>query len=1050
MIEKDSSNINVDDSCDVQKQEESKSHQEQGPIDNHKLAEPAKMTIYRGAQPLGKKVFGNERGEIIKQAGSQQVIEGCTVEIASIHDLYACHKRFSSNDYAFGYGIAKDSGLAKIYRIGLKNKSKDGEKTRTNADFESPANMVIMVDLDAYGDLTPDEQLAKFFEINPELVKIDHIVRPSCSSFIYNTEKEGDEPKVKGYHLYFFCKSCELQQIIDLLWNRCVLAGFVRTILSKSGAILVRSLFDISIYQPCRMDFIGPVICKPPLKQLPLESKVVLGDKAMLVLEDLKQLSEKQIADAKNIIYRMKEELKPQSKQRKKDFREERVSQLPDKERKAAREQLKQAQEKYILDPAFVLYVDTDEGIKEVTVANILKNPETYNKLRCCDPIDPSYNDYSTCAILNLDGDYKNVYDFHSDTAYRFEDSSVSQSALTMPVIVENKDNGRVIFGKFIVPDGYFVSNSSIYKYSDKDIGVYKTVTNTLIVVSKIILKQDGTMAVTLAYDNNGIVRYIDVPRKDIASRDIIQLADYGIDVKSTNHTALTVFLSEIERMNLGGAITEVTGLQTLGFAKINNAQIFITGKEYIAPDGIHLINPEDGSAALIKLMYPDKGTKLMFDAVRRNGSRDAWIEAVKKLNEYPYVKIAVATAACTPLLKLLGQHNFIIHYGYPSSSGKSSCLKIAASAVGDSEHLIVNWNSTFNSINNKAYYLSSLPLFLDETKAIVDKNKDEVIRKVIYMFSSGISRSRADKNGGLKENLSWNSVCFSTGEANLLYEVKDGGARARVLDLPDMPFKGKSNEIGDMIDSVLSAVQENYGHAVVEVVADVLKEGSNSLTEYKARHEELCVEVRKALPPGIGIRLAKLVAFIVLSVEIVNKVMDLGWTTDDVRATLVDCAVKQAVDDSEGNKALSYIYNYSTANLDMCCDSKGEFVSDTPNINEMNDKRKFIKLTYKIIKRGQSEIGIIGEDCLIIIDSFIKDILKEKKFEPDSVFKEWKQKGYLKYNGEGFTYQPTLFGKRPRVIYLNAAALKALQDTADENEDSETEDGATDNPFVG
>ena len=1025
----------------------------------YKIAEPtyetrakliAQLTCYKSPNPLGKRVSLNEQGEITKQAGSQWVDEACTVPVVSMNELAAVQNKLSTGEFALGYGIAKDSGLPILYRIGLKNKTKDGETTRTNEDFYWPEIMVLMFDLDAFEGMIPDEQLAKFFEINPELVKIDHIVRPSCSSYIYNPEKEGDEPKVKGYHLYFFCKSCELQQIIDLLWNRCVLAGFVRTILSKSGAILVRSLFDISIYQPCRMDFIGPVICKPPLKQLPLESKVVLGDKAMLLLEDLKQLSEKEIADAKNIIYRKKEELKPQSKQRKKDFREERVSQLPDKERKAAREQLKMAQEKYILDPAFVLYVDTDEGIKEVTVADILKNPEIYNKLRCCDPIDPSYNDYTTCAILNLDGDYKNVYDFHSDTAYRFEDSSVSQSALTMPVVVENKDNGRVIFGKFIVPDGYFVSNSSIYKYTNKKDGEYKTVTNTLIVVAKIIHMPDGTMAVSLAYDYKGNVEYVEVPRKDIASRDIIQLSNFGIDVNSTNHTALTVFLSEIERMNLEGAITEVTGLQTLGFAKINNAQIFITGKEYIAPDGIHLIDPEDGSATPIKLMCPDKGTELMFNAVSRNGSRDAWIEAVKKLNEYPYVKIAVATAACTPLLKLLGLPNFIIHFGYPSSSGKSSCLKIAASAVGDQERLVVNWNSTVNAINNKAYYLSSLPLFLDETKAITAKNKDDFIRNVIYMISLGVSRSRADKNGGLKENLSWNSVCFSTGEANLLYEVKDGGARARVLDLPGMPFNRRSNEIGDMIDSVLSVVQENYGHAVVEVVADVLKEGSNSLTEYKARYEELCVEVRKALPPGIGIRLAKLVAFIVLSVEIVNKVMDLGWTTDDVRATLVDCAVKQAVDDSEGNKALSYIYNYSTANLGMPCDINGKIISYTPNVNKMDDAGKFIKLTYKMIKRGQSDIGIIGEDCLIIIDSFIKDILKEKKFEPDSVFKEWKQKGYLKYNGEGFTYQPTLFGKRPRVIYLNAAALKALQDTADENEDSETEDGAADNPFIG
>ena len=1035
---------NVDDSCDVQKQEESKSHQEQGPIDNHKLAEPAKMTIYRGARPLGKKVFGNERGEIIKQAGSQQVIEGSTVEVTSVHDLYACHKSFSSNDYAFGYGIAKDSGLAKIYRIGLKNKSKDGEKTRTNADFELPANMVIMVDLDAYGDLTPDEQLAKFFEINPELVKIDHIVRPSCSSYIYNPEKEGDEPKVKGYHLYFFCKSSELQQIIDLLWNRCVLAGFVRTILSKSGAILVRSLFDISIYQPCRMDFIGPVICKPPLKQLPLESKVVLGDKAMLLLEDLKQLSEKQIADAKNIIYRMKEELKPRSKQRKKEFREEMVSQLPAKERKAKREMLEKAMEESILEPETVIWVHTDEGIKDVTVSEILKNPEEYNKLRCCDPIDPSYKDYSPCAIINLDGASQNIYDFHTDTTYWL--GEIKQSAL-VPVVEEKS----VILGKYYLPEGYFADDGCIYKITDDEKGSYKLVMKSIVAVSRRILNEDGTVLLTISYDDNGVTRNTrSIPRKEIACRDVLNLADYEIDVNLNNYTAVSSFLMDMASENRYGSIVEAIGLKTLGFAKLNDSRIFLTGTEYISSDGIHNIIPKDGSASSIEFIYPDTGTKILFESVCRKGSREAWIEAVKKLNEYPYVKIAVATAACTPLLKLLGLPNFIIHFGYPSSSGKSSCLKIAASAVGDSEHLIVNWNSTFNSINNKAYYLSSLPLFLDETKAIIAKNKDEVIRNVIYMFSSGISRSRADKNGGLKENLGWNSVCFSTGEANLLYEVKDGGARARVLDLSGMPFNRRSNEIGDMIDSVLSVVQENYGHAVVEVMADVLREGSNSLTEYKARHEELCVGVRKALPPGIGIRLAKLVAFIVLSVEIMNKVMSLEWTTDDVRSTLVDCAVKQAVSDSEGNKALSYIYNYSIANLGELCNSQGSDCSYVPSY--IKNEKKIIR-SHRIIQKGQAKIGIIGEDCLIIIDSFIKDILKDAKFEPDSVFKEWKQKGYLKYIGEGFTTQPKLFGNRPRVIYLNAAAMKALghnQDTVCDSEETEKKEPAASNPFIG
>ncbi len=110
---------------------------------------------------------------------------------------------------------------------------------------------------------------------------------------------------------------------------------------------------------------------------------------------------------------------------------------------------------------------------------------------------------------------------------------------------------------------------------------------------------------------------------------------------------------------------------------------------------------------------------------------------------------------------------------------------------------------------------------------------------------------------------------------------------------------------------------------------------------------------------------------------------------------------------------------------MDQYCNSQGADCSYVPVCINKNEEK--IIRSHRIIQKGQAKIGIIGEDSLIIIDSFIKDILKDAKFEPDSVFKEWKQKGYLKYIGEGFTSQQTLFGGRPRVIYLNQEAMKAV-----------------------
>ena len=303
-------------------------------------------------------------------------------------------------------------------------------------------------------------------------------------------------------------------------------------------------------------------------------------------------------------------------------------------------------------------------------------------------------------------------------------------------------------------------------------------------------------------------------------------------------------------------------------------------------------------------------------------------------------------------------------------------------------------------------------------------------------MLASGTSKARATKNCGRLATRRWNSVCISTGEANILSQIADGGANVRIIDLPDLPFKEKDKDIGYLIDTVASVTKVNYGHAVVEVVEDILKKGSNSLVEYKTRYAELQKELNKRLPPGEGGRIGKSVAFIILSIEVLNKVMGLGWSTDDVKATLVDCAIKQSVKDTEGNKALSYIYNYACANQgDRYYDNEGgTLIENASQIKESTHK------ISPVIKKGQSNIGLLGENNMIIIDSFCKEILKSEGFEPNAVYKDWKSKGYLKCNEKQFTYQQTLFGSRPRVIYLNSTAMKAvghIGQTCDELKDT-------------
>jgi uncharacterized protein (DUF927 family) len=95
--------------------------------------------------------------------------------------------------------------------------------------------------------------------------------------------------------------------------------------------------------------------------------------------------------------------------------------------------------------------------------------------------------------------------------------------------------------------------------------------------------------------------------------------------------------------------------------------------------------------------------------------------------------------------------------------------LRVAASVWGypaddDDEGYIYSWDSTKVWVERAAGFLHSVPLILDETKRV--KNKQHVA-DVLYDFCSGKGRGRGTLQGIDKVN-SWNTVLLSTGEQRL------------------------------------------------------------------------------------------------------------------------------------------------------------------------------------------------------------------------------------------------------------------------------------------
>jgi hypothetical protein len=251
----------------------------------------------------------------------------------------------------------------------------------------------------------------------------------------------------------------------------------------------------------------------------------------------------------------------------------------------------------------------------------------------------------------------------------------------------------------------------------------------------------------------------------------------------------------------------------------------------------------------------------------------------------------------------------------------------------------------------------------------------------------------------------------LSTGESTLGSIVEDGGAKARVVDLPGMPFGGQSTEIASLIDELKDEFRENYGHALPTVLAH-LSGNSDNLGIYKARFAEIKAEVRMALPPGIGTRLADAISILLVSCEILNEVMELAWDMEDIRTALIEPCLEISSQGTEGMRALESVHEFAITNLG----------------NNVNGKEGDRYVEYQ-----GAQIGVVNAKSISITKKFLKDFLSGKGFEPEAVFKEWLDKGWLDvYAGRSFEKQVAINGNQVRCVSLKAVAWSQLM--ADED----------------
>jgi putative DNA primase/helicase len=190
-----------------------------------------------------------------------------------------------------------------------------------------------------------------------------------------------------------------------------------------------------------------------------------------------------------------------------------------------------------------------------------------------------------------------------------------------------------------------------------------------------------------------------------------------------------------------------------------------------------------------------DDGERVLFtsdgpseDRLSARGTLDEWrFLTSRHCADHSRLAFAVSVAFAGPLLAWAGATDGGgFHLVGDSSSGKTTCLRVAASVWGGRDFL-QRWRASDNAVEGLAAAHSDLVLCLDELAQLDPK----VAGEAAYLLANSAGKSRATRTGAVRPRLTWRLLFLSAGEVGLAEHMSEAGRRTRagqelrMIDLP-------------------------------------------------------------------------------------------------------------------------------------------------------------------------------------------------------------------------------------------------------------------------
>lgn len=248
-------------------------------------------------------------------------------------------------------------------------------------------------------------------------------------------------------------------------------------------------------------------------------------------------------------------------------------------------------------------------------------------------------------------------------------------------------------------------------------------------------------------------------------------------------------------------------------------------------------------------------GEQTIYQTVRREdaiyqsaGTLDDWNDTIGRYCVgNSRLAFAVSMAFAPVLLELVGEESGGINYVGRSSSGKTTVLRVAASAWGSPKY-VRQWRATDNALEAVAAAHTDTLLCLDELSQVDAR----AAGAVAYMLANNQGKGRARRDGSGRPPATWRVLFFSNGEITISDKVREDGRRAtagqavRVVDVPAEADHGMGIfetlhefESGDALARHLNeVVKRTYGTAAPAFLEHVVRDAA-AISDSVAKHRE-------------------------------------------------------------------------------------------------------------------------------------------------------------------------------------------------------------------